>query len=110
MPQTALDGTNGVIRNFDFNTPVTGFSYIVPSGVVGTIFTPAGTLLTGTITMPASPVDGMTITLSSMQAITTITLSPNTGQSILSAITTFALGASASYIFRSSNTTWHRVA
>lgn len=110
MPQIAIDGNSGVIRNFDFNTPVTGFSYTVPAGVSGAIFTPAATLLTGTITMPVSPVDGMTVTLSSSQIITALTLSPNTGQSILSAVLTLAAGGSASYLFRTANTTWHRVA
>lgn len=109
MATTALDGSNGLIRNFDFNTPITGFSYTVPSGVVGTIFTPAGTLLTGTIIMTAAPADGMTVSLSSTQAITTLTLSPNTGQSILNAIVTFAVGATASYVYRLSNTTWYKI-
>ena len=110
MAQTALDGSNGLIRNMDFSTPTTGFSYTVPAGVVGTVLTPSGTLLAGTIVMPAAPVDGMTVSLSSTQAVTTLTLSPNTGQSISSAITTFALGATASYLYRASNSTWYKIA
>ena len=109
MPQTALDGTNGVIRNFDFNTPVTGFSYTIPAGVVGTVFSPAGTLLTGTIVMPAAPVDGMTVSLSTTQAITTLTLNANTGQSISNAVTTFAVGGTAAYLYRAANTMWYRI-
>jgi hypothetical protein len=109
MATTALDGTNGIIRNFDFQTPVAGFSYTVPAGVCGTVFTPAGTLSTGTITMPATPADGMTVNLSSSQAITTLTLNANTGQSILNPITTLSTGGSAAYLYRLSNTTWYRV-
>lgn len=109
MAQTALDGTNGIIRNFDFQSPVTGFTYTIPAGVVGTAFTPAGTLATGTVTMPANPVDGMTINLSSSQTITALTLNANTGQSILNALTTLSAGGSAAYLYRASNTTWYRV-
>ena len=110
MPQTAIDGDAGLIRQFDFNTPVTGFSYTVPAKTVGTVFSPAATLLTGTITMPAAPVDGMTVSLSTTQAITTLTLNANVGQSISNAVATFAVGGTASYLYRASNTMWYRVA
>ena len=109
MAQTTLDGDAGLIRRFDFNIPVTGFSYTVPASVVGTIFSPAATLLTGTITMPAAPADGMTVSFSTTQAITTLTLNANTGQSISNAITTFAVGGTASYVYRISNTMWYRI-
>ena len=109
MTTTALDGTNGIIRVFDFQTPVTGFSYTVPAGVVGTVFIPAGTLATGTIIMPATPADGMTVNLSSTQIITALTLNANTGQTIVNAITTLIAGGNAAYLYRLSNTTWYRV-
>jgi hypothetical protein len=109
MTTTTLDGTNGIIRVFDFQSPATGFTYVVPSGVVGVALTPATTLATGTITMPASPADGMTVNISSSQIITALTVNANTGQSIINAITTLALGGSAAYLYRLSNTTWYRV-
>jgi len=109
MANTALDGTNGVIRNFDFQSPTTGFTYTIPAGIVGTAFTPAGTLATGTITMPANPVDGMTINISSSQIITAITHNANTGQTILNPLTTISIGGSAAWLYRTSNNTWYRV-
>lgn len=105
----SVSGTNGVLRSYDYQAPATGFSYTFGSGTQVLLMNPAGTLLTGTITMPANPSDGMTITFSSSQAITTLTVSANTGQSILNPLTTLALGGSASYMYRLASTTWHKV-
>ena len=105
---TKVDGTNGVLQAYDYQVLATGFTYTFASGVTNLIANPAGTLATGTITMPASPVDGMTITFSSSQAITALTVSANTGQSIVSAVTTLAAGGGAKYLYRSTNTTWYR--
>ena len=105
-----INGTNGVLRVFDYQTPITGFSYTLPSGYTGVVFTPAATLATGTVTMPLAPSDGMTVTISSSQIITALTVSANTGQSIINAITTILAGGTASYIYRLSNTTWYKVA
>lgn len=109
MSITAIDGTNGLIRAFDFQSPVTGFTYTVPAGVVGTAFTPAGTLSSGTIIMPVNPVDGMTINISSSQTITSLTHNANTGQTILNPLTTISAGGAAAWLYRISNTTWYRV-
>ena len=105
-----LDGTNGLIQQYDYQAPTMGFSYTFAAGTTLLIMNPAGTLATGTITMPSSPVDGMTVRFSSSQIITTLTVSPNTGQSIVGAITTLALGGSAQYMYRLANTTWYRIA
>jgi hypothetical protein len=68
---------------------------------------PAGTLATGTITMPAAPADGMTITFSSSQQITALTVQGNTGQSMSNAVTFLPGKTAASYVYRLSNTTWY---
>lgn len=68
---------------------------------------PAGTLATGTITMPASPLDGQIATISSTQTVTALTLSPNTGQSIKAAAMTILAGQTLRYRYRASNTTWY---
>jgi hypothetical protein len=77
-----LDGTNGLLQQYDFQTPTTGFSYTFAAGTQVLVMNPVGTLATGTITMPSSPADGMTITFSSTEQITALTLSGNTGQTI----------------------------
>lgn len=105
---TKIDGNNGVLQSYDYQAFTTGFSYTFALGVTTLIAQPAGTLAAGTITMPAAPVDGMTIAFSSSQAITALTVSANAGQSIVSAVTTLAAGGGAKYIYRATNTTWYR--
>jgi hypothetical protein len=71
---------------------------------------PAGTLATGTITMPSSPADGMTITFSSTEQITALTLSGNTGQTIGGTqVTLLPANSAVQFIYRLSTTTWYRI-
>lgn len=101
-----LNGTNGLIQAYDYQTPTTGFSYTFAAGTQTLVMNPAGTLATGTITMPASPSDGMTITISSTQQITALTLSGNTGQTIVGGVNSLAATQAVSFIYRSANTSW----
>lgn len=103
-----LSGTNGLLQSYDYQAPATGFSYTFAAGTQTLILNPAGTLAAGTITMPAAPADGMTIRFSSSQVITALVVAANTGQSIVSAVTTLAAGGGATYIYRLTNTTWYR--
>jgi hypothetical protein len=102
-----IDGTNGVLQQYDYQVPTTGFSYTFAAGTTVLVMNPAGTLATGTITMPASPVDGMTISFSSTQQITALTVAGNTGQSIVGNPTTMLAGGAATFVYRLSNTTWY---
>jgi len=101
----AINGTSGLLQNYDYQTPTTGFSYTF-TAYNALVINPAGTLATGTITMPAAPLDGMTITFTSTQAITALTVSANAGQTINSAVTSLAASQSASYIYRAASTAW----
>jgi hypothetical protein len=105
---TKIDGNSGVLQSYDYQVLATGFSYAFPIGITTLIVQPAGTLATGTITMPALPADGMVVAFSSTQIITTLTVSANVGQSIVNAVTTLAAGGGAKYIYRLANTTWYR--
>jgi hypothetical protein len=102
-----IDGTNGILQQYDYQVSTTGFSYTFAAGTTVLVMNPAGTLATGTITMPAAPADGMTITFSSTQTITALTVNANTGQSIVSAATTLPARQAGGYIYRLSNTTWY---
>jgi len=102
-----IDGTNGLIQQYDYQVPTTGFTYTFAAGTTVLVMNPAGTLATGTITMPAAPADGMTITFSSTQIITALTLNGNTGQTVVSGTTKLAANQSATYVYRLSNTTWY---
>ena len=102
-----LDGTAGLLQQYDYQTPTTGFSYTFAAGVNVLVMQPAGTLATGTITMPAAPVDGMTITVESTQQITALTVQGNTGQSLVNGTQTLRPNQPYSWVYRLSNTTWY---
>ena len=102
-----INGTNGLLQAYDYQTSTTGFSYTFAAGTQVLVMNPAGTLATGTITMPASPSDGMTITFSSSQQISALTLNGNTGQSVVSAVTFLPTKTGVSYVYRSANTSWY---
>jgi hypothetical protein len=106
---TIVNGTNGLLRPADYQVPSTGFSYTFPASSQVVLFKPAGTLATGTITMPLAPSDGMIVTMASTQIITTLVLNGNTGQTVNNAITTLSAGGFASYLYRSTDTSWYRV-
>ena len=94
---------------YSYQTPITGFSITLGNTTTHTILDPAGALASGTIVMPASPSDGLIVTVSTTQTITTLTVSPNTGQTVKNAPTTMPAGFVFSYIYRSANTTWYRL-
>lgn len=102
-----LDGTNGLLQQYDYQVSTTGFSYTFAAGTNVLVMNPAGTLATGTITMPAAPADGMTISFSSTKTITALTVNANTGQSIVGAPTVLPANQAGGYVYRLSNTTWY---
>lgn len=104
-----VDGTNGVLQAYDFQVFSTGFAYMFPAGTTSLIAAPAGTLATGTITMPLSPSDGMVVSIATTQEITALTLNGNTGQSIGGTQTAQMPSNSAvSFVYRQANATWYR--
>src|SRR5205823_1393392 len=68
--------------------PTTGFSITIGAGVSTLLLNPAGTLATGSITMPAVPVDGQIVRLATTQTVTALTLAANTGHTISGNVTT----------------------
>lgn len=101
-----INGTNGLIQAYDYQTPATGFSYTFAAGTQTLVMNPAATLATGTITMPAAPSDGMTITISSSKQITALTLNGNTGQTVVGAVSYLPANTAVAYVYRSANTSW----
>jgi hypothetical protein len=100
-----ISGTNGLLQSYDYQVLTTGFTYTFAAGTQVLVMNPAGTLATGTITMPASPADGMTITFSSSQQITALTMAGN-GASINNAVTLLPAKTSVTYVYRATGTTW----
>jgi hypothetical protein len=102
----SINGTNGLIQAYDYQVLTTGFSYTFAAGTQVLVINPAGTLATGTITMPASPSDGMTITVESTQQVTALTMSGNGGTVVGSAVQLIP-NQPLSWVYRLSNTTWY---
>ena len=94
---------------YTYNAPITGFALTIAAGIQYLVLEPAGTLATGAVTMPASPPDGTVVRISSTQIITALTLTPNSGQTIVGSATTLAAAISIGYLYRSANTSWYRV-
>lgn len=92
----------------NYTVATNGGNVTIPILSSGTILDPAGAIAAFTVTLPAAPSDGLRIRLSSTQTITAFTLSPNTGQSIKNAITTFPAGSAVEYQYRLADTTWYR--
>lgn len=104
---SSLTNTGALSIGYSKQVPTTGFSITIGANVSALILDPAGTLATGTVTMPAAPIDGQFVTLSSTQIITALTFSANAGQSIKNAPTTLAAGARVEYVYVLANTTWY---
>ena len=100
-----ISGTNGLLQSYDYQVLTTGFTYTFAAGTQVLVMNPAGTLATGTITMPASPADGMTITFSTSQQITALTMAGN-GASINNAVTFLPAKTAVAYVYRATGTTW----
>ena len=97
------------MQSYDYQVLTTGFSYTFATGITTLIIQPAGTLATGTITMPASPADGMVITFTTTQEITALTVAANTGQTIGGTqVALMAANSAMSFVYRLSSLTWYR--
>jgi len=101
-----IDGTNGLLQQYDYQVLTTAFSYTFAAGTTVLVINPAGTLATGTITMPAAPADGMTITVESTQQVTALTMSGNGGTVVGPAIQLIP-NQPLSWVYRLANTTWY---
>jgi len=109
---TFVQNYNSVLQRnvtIEYTTPSTGFNVTIANTTGKYIMVPSGTLATGTITMPATPVDGQQVTLSSTQTITALTQNPNSGQAIFGSVGTLTSNTPVSWVYRAANTTWYRI-
>jgi hypothetical protein len=88
--------------------PITGFSITIANNTSTLILDPAGTLAAGTVALPATPIDGQEVTVTSSQIITALTVTSS--QTIKNAPTTIGTaGIGFKYIYHLANTTWYRL-
>lgn len=97
-------------QGVDDQAPSTGFNITVASGTSILRLIPSGTLATGTITLPSSPVNGQILQIYTNETITALTISANSGQSLGNGIiTTLSAGRGVAYQYNLSNTTWYQM-
>jgi hypothetical protein len=91
-------------------TPLTGTTVTLAPGAGITVFNPAGALAALTVKMPASPVDNQSAIFSFSQAITALTVSPNTGQTMGNGLPTAATaGQGFRFIYKAASLKWFRI-
>ena len=95
-------------------TPTTGFSIGVPTPVSQQqwmLLQPAGTLASGTITLPLNTItpDGTEVLITSTQIITTLTVGLNGASNAFGAPTTLAANGFARLRFVQSQNSWYRI-
>ena len=93
-------------------SPTTGFTITIGNNISTLMLTPSATLASGTINLPAAPVDKQIVHVSSSQTITALTVSGN-GNTISNAPTALTISATGSYgfayIYNLASTTWLRL-
>jgi len=93
---------------YTYVVPLTGFSVTITNGTQFLILDPANNLASGTITLPAGPLDGESLTISCTRNVTSLTLTPGAGQTIANTVTSLTAGVGISFLYRSANAKWYR--
>lgn len=83
------------------------FSITLSASNYSTIIDTSATVASATITMSSNPIDGQMSRVVTSQSITTLTISPSSGQTVKGAPTTLAAGGRFEAIYRSANATWY---
>ncbi|CAB4173245.1 hypothetical protein UFOVP1024_6 [uncultured Caudovirales phage] len=94
--------------------PASGFNITVPTPVSNDqwmLLQPAGTLATGTITLPLNTgvPDGTTVLITSTQEITSLTIALNGATAIYGAVTSLAAGAATAIRFYQPTNSWYQI-
>lgn len=85
--------------------PTSGQTVVMLANIGRLVLNPAGLLATLTVTMPATPINGQQVSISSKQAITAMTIN---GGTIIGTITTLARGGFASFVYSTDCASWLR--
>ena len=94
--------------------PGSGFNITVPTPVSNDqwmLLQPAGTLATGTITLPLNTgvPDGTTVLITTTQEITSLTIALNGATAIYGAVTSLAAGAATAIRFYQPTNSWYQI-
>jgi hypothetical protein len=96
---------------YQYSAATANFNDTVGASVSRVIYNPAGTLATGTLTLPAGNVEAKVVTVSSTQTITAFKVNPSVGTTLVpSANVTLSAGTSVSYFYHLAETKWYKIA
>lgn len=99
----------GYDDSVDTFTPTTGGSHTIADSTGWCYLAHTSTIATYTLTMPANPLGNGEVMISAKSAVTALTVSPNTGQSIDLAPTTLAAHGALRFKYLFASTTWVRL-
>lgn len=105
----AAIGARGAGSNYAYAQPASGATLTAAAALGAYIIDPAATLASLTVTLPPGAIDGQLFELSTSQAITALSVSPATGQTVNGA-GPFLLAADGGcgWRYRAANNTWYR--
>lgn len=96
------------VVTYSIQIPISGFSITIGTGINQLILNPGGILATGTVIMPLLALDGQIVKISTEQTISALTVSGNSGQTVVGAPTTLAQNSSAAFVYNFANLKWYR--
>lgn len=108
MSQIGLGAQDSFAVPFRVEVPLTAFSITLDANPI-LVLEPAGTLATGTILLPASPLDGQQITIVSTQTQTALTITAAAGDTMQSTVTALVAQTPVKYGYKLSSRKWYRI-
>ena len=100
----------GSAKATEIVAPTTGFTHQIPNATGTCLLTPASGLAAGTVTLPVQALEGFEQHIVSTQTVTTLTVSPSSGQTISGpASLTLAAYSEIVYRFVAASSTWYKV-
>jgi hypothetical protein len=88
-------------------TLATGFSVQFPQDTGILLIKSAGVLASGTVTLPANPVNHQQVTIATTGGITSFSVQAVSGQSVSNTPSSLGAGAAVSYWFSSADSAWY---
>jgi len=86
-----------------------GFAYSVPSTTAVLVLRSATALDNGTVTLPATPVDGQLLRIVATNTVAHLAVVPNAGQTVSGAPATIGPAFPAGFLWDSTSSTWLRI-
>jgi len=108
MSQIGYGVQDSIAVPFRVEVPLTGFSITLDNNSV-LVLEPAGTLATGTVLLPASPLDGQRIRIISTQTQTALTITAATGDTVVGTATALVALTPVEFSYKLSSRKWYRI-